>query len=251
MARSVKELIENTRSAQANKTLQSYLDGGGNFVYGTGYNMYQRGSTVNGLIQSGTIYIDESGIAAAAAKRGVPVDQILTEVYIHELGHYVYRRDDAVPVAPEAKENWCYQREGEAAVFGFQVAMEAHQQGISLSVAGTNSNPDLYATMLAIHYSLSIFDPKSNQYLAAMIAAAGREFAKDPKYSEYCKALAKTQLGAPPPYQIPGAYGAGGAGGTGGTGGGGGGSGGGSSSGPNPGGTVTVPKNPNVEMIPG
>lgn len=249
MARSVKELIENTRSPLANQTLQSYLNGGGNFVYGSGYNMYQRGSTVNGLIQSGTIYIDESGIAAAAAKRGLPVEQLLTEVYIHELGHFVYRRDDAVPVAPEAKENWCYQREGEAAVFGFQVVTEAHQQGIPLNVAGTDSKPDLYATLLAIHFSLSPLDPKSNQYLAAMIAAAGREFANDPKYRDYCKALVKTQLGAPPPYQIPGAYGAGGAGGSGGGGGGsGGGSGGG---GPNPGGTVTVPKTPNVEMIPG
>lgn len=252
MAQAIKNILANLQSPLANQTLDSFVNGGGTFVLDSGYNMYERGDTVNGLIEPGKIHINETAATISAAKRGLPVEQVLAELYIHELGHFVNRRNDAMPVAQADKEAWCYQREGEAALFSFQVANEARQQGFALGVPGTNATPDLYYNMLALHSSLLIFyDPKSNAYLAAMAAAAGQEFSKDPKYQAYCKAFAKGKLTTPPPYQMPGDYADSDGGGSGGGGGesNGGGGGGGGGGGPNPG--NTIPKTPNVEMIPG
>ena len=100
-------------------------------------------------------------------------------------------------------ENYCYTREGEAAAFDFIVAMEDHQAGGSLQVAGVASNPNLYFDMLATYSALSATtDPRSNAFQAGMINYATTQFASDPKYQTACKAWAadpsKAALYLPP-----------------------------------------------------
>lgn len=180
------------------------------YFTGAGHSVFVANPSTNGIVQGGTIRINTDEVQSTATRENITYDAALDSTIAHEVGHGANANIDAhnVAVTPAALESYCYTREGEAAAFEFQVALENHQAGGSLQVAGVDGTPDLYYDMLATYTTLSAtIDPRSNAFQTDMVDYATTLFASDPKYQTACKAWAanpsKAALYIPPDDYAP------------------------------------------------
>jgi hypothetical protein len=180
---------------------KTYID----YVTGTEHSAFLAYKSENGIITGGVIRVNTDEVQHTATRQNISFEDALKETVVHEVGHGVNATTDAhnIAVSPAALENYCYTREGEAAAFNFIVAMEDHQAGGNLQVAGVIANPNLYYDMLATYTALSAtIDPRSNAFQASMVNYATTQFASDPNYQAACKAWAadpgKAALYIPP-----------------------------------------------------
>ncbi|MYM27472.1 hypothetical protein GTP58_03975 [Duganella sp. CY15W] len=225
--------LRSINNPKAQAAENNFLNNGGiiKMVNSNQCNYVSGGHPVNSIETNGTIYIGTTAIDNYAAKMQISPLWAARDLAIHELGHAVFQqRDyetnpgDAAPLAD--KVSWCLTREAEASAFSFEVAVENHASGGNLHVPGTDSIPDLYASMLA---AVGTLDPRSSQFELKAIAYAKQVFSNDPKYVAFCSNPQNWKLPAyiPPTPPNDGGGGGGGAGG---------GSGGGSGYVPEPGG---------------
>lgn len=167
------------QSVTSRDTVQDFFARGGVI----GYNTPGEGTRYiinESLAKAGVILVDPMDINAMSWQFGSD-NLAMRQIITHEMGHFRNQLNDKAS-APgpgstlEERLEYCYAREGAASMYAFTVAKELKALGLTATVPGTNSTPDLFAVM-----------QQAEQIGRYPLTVATRAFASDPKYVAYCR----------------------------------------------------------------
>lgn len=191
MPTNIADSVRLSQSTLAINTVNNFLAQGGTITYDNTQHSQFINHMINGVNVGGTININVNDVNKflKAAPLLTP-EAALAMAYVHELGHFVSATQDAhnMQSTEAGRENACYLREGESAIFQYNVATEARANGVNFGVTGVTGTPDLYYNINATSMSLTPFlNTHSDLYQRTMLTLSTLYFARDPQYQAACK----------------------------------------------------------------
>jgi hypothetical protein len=157
MAKTLQEYAVLSKSSTFTQKANQFISGNGKVDFVDSGITHYEVNVQNGLVTGGRIVVNTNDVASLSRSAGISLDEAYIETITHELGHFTSAPNDihANLSTAAARTSYCYLREGEASTFGFQVALENHQAGGNLGVAGVTGNPNLYSVLSASYNALS------------------------------------------------------------------------------------------------